>query len=148
MTFCLHFIIKSISIPPALPPFHLFILLLLVGDINPNPGPSDCPKITYANVISIHNKYPAIAKLFQTMTLTSLPCRKLGLDLIPQLPNCPKSLYQVTICIMQPREVRCSGGLGFFVKDGLDRSVVPTKTCTTFKNLLIKISLNKESLIF
>ena len=46
------------------------------------------------------------------------------------------SLYQ------QPREVHCGGGLGFFVKDGLD---TPTKACSTFKNFLIKISLNKES---
>ena len=62
-TFCLHFIIKStISIPPALPPSRLFILLLLAGDINPNPGPPRCPKVTYANIRSIDNKYPAIAK--------------------------------------------------------------------------------------
>ena len=62
-TFCLHFIIKSsISIPPALPPFRLFILLLLAGDINPNPGPLRHPKVTYTNIRSIHNKYPAIAK--------------------------------------------------------------------------------------
>ena len=52
------------------------------------------------------------------------------------------SLYQ------QPQEVHRGGGLGFFKKDGLDPSVVPTKTCTTFKNLLIKISLNKESFYF
>ena len=62
-TFCLQFIIKSsISIPPALPYFRLFILLLFAGDINPNPGPLRCPKVTYANIRSIHNKYPAIAK--------------------------------------------------------------------------------------
>ena len=43
---------------------------------------------------------------------------------------------------------RRGGGLGFFVKDGLDASVVSTKTCSTFKNFLIKISLNKESFYF
>ena len=37
---------------------------------------------------------------------------------------------------------------GFFVKDGLDSSAVPTKTCTTFENFLIKISLHKESFYF
>ena len=31
------------------------------------------------------------------------------------------------------------------MKDGLDSSVVPIKTCTTFENFLIKISLHKES---
>ena len=62
-TFCLHFIIKSsISIPPALPYFRLFILLLLAGEINPNPRPLRCLKVTYANIRSIHNKHPAIAK--------------------------------------------------------------------------------------
>ena len=49
------------------------------------------------------------------------------------------SLYQ------QPRVARRGGGLRFFVKDGLDASVVPTKACSTFENFLIKISLNKES---
>ena len=52
------------------------------------------------------------------------------------------SLYQ------QPRVARCGGGLLFFVKDGLDAPVVPTKTCSTFENFLIKISLNKESFYF
>ena len=52
------------------------------------------------------------------------------------------SLYQ------QPRVARCGGGLGFFVKDGVDASVVSTKTCSTFENFLIKISLNKESFYF
>ena len=36
----------------------------------------------------------------------------------------------------------------FFVKDGLYASVVSTKTCCTFENFLIKISLNKESFYF
>ena len=52
------------------------------------------------------------------------------------------SLYQ------QPRVAHCGGGLGFFVKDGLDASIVSTKTCSTFENFLIKISLNKESFYF
>ena len=43
---------------------------------------------------------------------------------------------------------RHGGGLVFFVKDGLDASVVSTKTCSTFENFLIKISLNKKSFYF
>ena len=39
---------------------------------------------------------------------------------------------------------RRGGGLGFFIKDGLDASIVSTKTCSTFENFLIKISLNNE----
>ena len=35
--------------------------------------------------------------------------------------------------------------MGYFVKDA---SVIPTKACSTFRNFLIKISLNKESLYF
>ena len=34
------------------------------------------------------------------------------------------------------------------MKDGLDPSVVPTKTCTNFENFLLKISLHKESFDF
>ena len=52
------------------------------------------------------------------------------------------SLYE------QLRVARRGGGLGFFIKDGLDASVVSTKTCSTFENFLIKISLNKESFYF
>ena len=62
-TLCLHFSIKSsILIPPALSPSHLFILLLLAGDINPNPGAPKCLKVSYTTIRSINNKYPAIAK--------------------------------------------------------------------------------------
>ena len=45
----------------------------------------------------------------------------------------------------QPRVACRGGGMGFFIKDGLDASAVSTKTCSTFENFLIKISLNKES---
>ena len=62
-TLCLQFIINSsISIPPAQSPFRLFNLLLLAGDINPNPGSSDYLKVTYTNIGSIHKKYSATAK--------------------------------------------------------------------------------------
>ena len=43
-------------------PYHLLILLLDAGDIKPNQGLLRYPKVTYANIGSIHNKYPAIAK--------------------------------------------------------------------------------------
>ena len=88
------------SIPPVPPPFCLFILLLLAGDINPNPGTLRCPKVTYANIRSIHNKYPAIAKFISDYeTLISSPCPRLGLDLEPEVPICPKSPHQATISI-------------------------------------------------
>ena len=148
-TFCLHFFIKStISIPPALPPFRLFILLLLAGDINPNPGPPRCPKVTYANIRSIHNKYPAIAKFISDndtdlflMSETWIRPDTTSANLSEITPPGYK-LYQ------QPRAARRGGGLGFFVKDGLDPSAVPTKTCTTFENFLLKITLHKESFYF
>ena len=148
-TFCLHFIIKSsISIPPALPPFRLFILLLLAGDINPNPGPLRYPKVTYANIRSIHNKYPSIAKFISdndtnlfAMSETWIRPDTISANLSEITPP-GYNLYQ------QPREVRRGGGLGFFIKEGLAPSVVPTKTCTTFENFLLKISLHKESFYF
>ena len=99
-TFCLHFSIKSsISIPPALSPSRLFILLLLAGDINPNPGPSNYLNVTYANIRSINNKYPAIAKfIFDNDTnLISSPFPRPGLDLTSQVPTCPESPHKVTI---------------------------------------------------
>ena len=52
------------------------------------------------------------------------------------------SLYQ------QPRVARRGVGLVFFITDGLDESFVPTNTCSTFENFLIKIPLNKESFYF
>ena len=48
----------------------------------------------------------------------------------------------------QPQVAHRGGGLGFFVKDGLDPSVVPRKTCTTFENFLLKITLHRESFYF
>ena len=148
-TFCLSFAIRSsIFIPPALSPSRLFILLLLAGDINPNQGPPRCLNITYANIRSINNKYPAIAKFIydndtdlfamsETWLRPDITSAN-SLEIIP--PG--YSLYQ------QPRVARRGGGLGFFIKDGLDASVVSTQTCSTFENFLIKISLNKESFYF
>ena len=148
-TFCLHFFIKSsMSIPPTLPPFRLLILLLLAGDINPNARPLSGPNVTYANIRLIHNKYPAIAKFISdndtdlfAMTETWIRPDTTSANLSEITPP-GYNLYQ------QPREVRRFGGYGFFVKDGLDPSVVPTKTCTTFENFLLKISLHKESIYF
>ena len=148
-TFCLHFTIRSsISIPPALSPSRLFILLLLAGDINPNPGPPKCLNITYANIRSINNKYPAIAKFISdndtdlfAMSETWIRPDITSANLSEITPP-GYSLYQ------QPRAACHGGGLGFFVKDGLDASVVSTKTYTTLENCLIKISTNKESFYF
>ena len=104
-TFSLHFIIKSsISIPPALPPFCLFILILLAGDINPNPGLLRCSKVTYTNIRSIHNKYPSIAKFISdndtglfTMSETWITTSASLSKITPPGYN----LYQ------QPQKVRC-----------------------------------------
>ena len=79
-TFCLHVTIRSsIFIPPALSPSRLFILLLLAGDINPNPGPPKCLNITYANIRSINKKYPAIAK-FISDNDTNIPRQSTSQD--------------------------------------------------------------------
>ena len=148
-TFCLHFTFRSsIFIPPSLSSSSLFILLLLAGDIKPNPGPPKCLNITYANIRSINNKYPAIAKfssdndsdLFAMLETWIRP--DITIANLSEITPPGYSLYQ------QPRVAGRGGGLGFFVKDGLDASVVSTKTCSTFENFLIKISLNKESFYF
>ena len=52
------------------------------------------------------------------------------------------------ILYQQPSEVCRGGGLGFFIKDGLDQFIVPSKTFTIFENFLIKISLHKETFYF
>ena len=111
-TFCLHFSIKSsISIPPALSPSRLFILLLLAGDINPNLGPPNCLNVTYANIRSINNKYPVIAKfIFDTdlfaMSETWIRPDTTSANLSGITPP-GYNFYQ------QPREGRHGGGLGF-----------------------------------
>ena len=104
--------------------------------------------ITYANIRSINNKYPAIAKFISdndtdlfVMSETWIRPDITSANLSEITPP-GYSLYQ------QPRGARRGGGLGFFVKDRLDASVVSTKTYTTFENFLIKISTNKESFYF
>ena len=64
------------------------------------------------------------------------------------MPTCPNSPHQVTISINSHERVHHGGRQGFFVKDGLEASVVPTKACSTFENFVIKISVNKESFYF
>ena len=119
-TFCQHFSIKSsILIPRALSPSRLFILLLLAGDINPNPGPLNCLHVTYANIRSINNKYPAIAKfIFDKDTdLFAMSETWIRPDTCANLSEITPSGYNLH---QQPREGRRGGGLGFFVRDGLD----------------------------
>ena len=114
-TFCLHFYIKSsIFIPPALSPSRHFILLLLAGDINPNPGPPKSLNIKYANIRSINNKYPAITKFIShndtdlfAMSETWIRPDTTSTNLSEITPP-GYSLYQ------QPREAQHGGGTGVF----------------------------------
>ena len=116
-TFCLHFSIKSsISIPPALSPCHLFILLWLAGDINPNPGPLKCLKVTYANIRPIHHKHPAISKFISdnntdlfAMSMSWIRSDTMSGN-ISKITQLGYNLYQ------QPRQVRCCEGLGLCQK--------------------------------
>ena len=87
-----------------------------------------------------------LQNLFLTATLISSPCPRPGFR--PDTTSA--NLSQITPpghnLHQQPREGRRGGGLDWFlVKDGLDSSVVPTKSCTTCENFLIKISIHKES---
>ena len=82
---------------PALSPSHLFILLLLAGDINPNPGPPKCLSITYANMRLINNKYPAIAKFISDNDTDLFAMSKTWIR--PDITICRKSPHQVTVCI-------------------------------------------------
>ena len=116
-TFGLHFIIKSsISIPPALPPFYLFILLLLAGDINLSPGPSNCPKITYAIVRSIHNKYPAIAKFISDNDTYLFAMSETWIRPDTNTTNLSKITHQVTICINSHERSAMVEDWGFSLK--------------------------------
>ena len=146
-TFCLHFSLhSSILIPPALSPSVLFILLLLAGDINPNPGPPNCLNVTYANIRSINNKYPATAKfIFDNNTdLFAMSETWIRPDTTSATLSgiTPRDYY----LHQQPHEGR--QGLGFFVKDGLDSSVPTLFPQTPAINFLIKISIHKESFYF
>ena len=46
----------------SIPPFGVFIQLFLARDINPNPDPFKSLNVSYANIRSLSNKYPAISK--------------------------------------------------------------------------------------
>ena len=136
-TFRLHFTFRSsMFIPPALSPSCLFILLLL-ADINPNPGPPKCLNITYTNIRSINNKYPAIAKFISdndtdlfAMSETWIRADITSANLSEITPP-GYSLYQ------QPRVARRGGGLGFLLKMDwmhplfLQRPAPPLKTSSS-----------------
>ena len=123
-----------------------FILLVLAGDINPNPRPPKCLKVTYANIRSINNNYPVKFITDNDIDLFAMSETLIRSDTtstnVCEITPPGHNLYQ------QPWEDRLTGGLGFFFKNGLDPSMVPTKTCTTFKNFLIKISIHKKSFHF
>ena len=125
---CLHFLFKrNVHIPSKLPPVSLLTLLLLAGDINPNPGPSDCINFSFANVRSLSNKYSSIQKFI--------------------LDN-STDVFAMSETWIRPRESRRGGGVAFLVKNELQTSRIPTDTYSSFENLLIKISLQNESCLF
>ena len=122
--------------PTSLPPFHLFILLMLADDINPSPGPSQCLNVSYANIISINIKYPTISKFISDNDIDLFTMSETWIR-----PDTTKaSLWEITPpsykLLPQPHEASLGGGLG------------PTKTCTTFENFLIRISQDKECFHF
>ena len=59
---------------------------------------------------------------------------------------CPKSPHQATVSINKHERAVTVEDWAFSSK--MDPSVVPTETCTTFENFLLKISLHKESFYF
>ena len=128
-TFCVHCSIKSsILIPLALSSSCLFILLLLAGDINPNPGPPNWLHVTYANIRSISNKYPAIAKFIFDNNTDLLAVSQTWIRPDTRSANLSEITSPGYNLHQQPCEGCRGGGLGIFVKDGLHSFVLPTKT--------------------
>ena len=138
---CLHFLFKkNIHIPSKLPPLSLLILLLLAGEINPNPGPSDCINFSFANVRSLSNKYSSIQKFILDNNTDVFAMSETWIR--PDASQAGHTLFH------QPRESRRGGGVAFLVKNELQTSRIPTDTYSSFENLLIKISLQNESCLF
>ena len=113
-TLCLHFSIKSsIFIPPALSPTCLFILLLLAGDINPNPGPPKCLNITYANIRSIN---PAIAKFISDNNTDLFAMSETWIRPDTTRSTCLRSPHQVTVSINSHKRPAVVEDWGFSLK--------------------------------
>ena len=142
---CLHFLFnKDVHIPSKLPPLSLLTLLLLAGDINPNPGPSDCINFSFANVRSLSNKYSSIQKFIQMC----LPCQKPGFAQMLHRCTSVISPHRVIPFFTDQGSHDGGGGVAFLVKNELQTSRIPTDTYSSFENLLIKISLQNESCLF
>ena len=147
-TSCLHFLFKKNVHIPSKPPLSLLTLLLLAGDINPNPGPPDCINFSFANVRSLSNKYSSIQKFILDNNTDVFAMSETWI--------CPDAsqVYlsdispQGHILFHRPRELRRDGGVAFLVKNELQTSRIPTDTYSSFENLLIKISLQNESCLF
>ena len=76
---CLHFLFKkNIHIPSKLPPLSLLTLLLLAGDINPNPGPPDCINFSLPMLDPSQTNTHPYKSLSWTIIQMCLPCQKPG----------------------------------------------------------------------
>ena len=146
---CLHFLFKkNVHIPSKRPPLSLLTLLLLAGDINPNPGPPDCINFSFANVRSLSNKYSSIQKFILDNNTDVFAMSETWIR-----PDASQSYLsdispQGHTLFHRPRESRRGGGVAFLVKNELQTSRIPTDTYSSFENLLIKISLQNKSCLF
>ena len=146
---CLHFLFKKdVHISSKLPPLSLLTLLLLAGDINSNPGPSDCINFSFANVGSLSNKYSSIQKFIVDKNTDVFAMSETWIRPDASQAYLSDISPQGHTLFHQPRESRRGGGVAFLVKNELQASRIPTDTYSSFENLLIKISLQNESCLF
>jgi hypothetical protein len=132
----------------------LSFLLLLAGDINPNPGPSatKCLNFAHANVRSAASVTPDINKpaIIQDFVLTN------NIDFLAMTetwlsPSSPQStlnsLTPPSYSLQHvPRLLGVGGGVALLHKTDLHTSQVPTPTFSTFESLCVRVALPSTSL--
>ena len=137
---------------PGCTNFLLFLLLLLAGDVQLNPGPASIQfahlNTCSASSVNVERDKPTLLKEFiadQDLEILALSETWLTPDTLPSTLN---SLTPPNFTLIHnPRPVGRGGGVGFIYRSYLKVSRVNIPSFTSFESICIRLSISSSSFI-
>lgn len=123
----------------------LFLVLLLAGDVETNPGPIN---FGFSNCQSLRNKGPALYDLVSSTSVDILGLTETHIR-ESDTPNFIKELTPNGYDLFQlPRSKQSGGGVGFLCRQELTISVVPSPCFSSFEHVIVSARWSNKCLNF
>ncbi len=122
-------------------PVYLCVFLLLAGDIASNPGPL---QMSYTNIRSIRNKFSAIQNHISARDIDIFALSETWLSTM----DTDSFISEITppgyVFHHQPRLAKKGGGVGFFVRDTLNHSIIKCPKFASFEHIALSVKLDHK----